>query len=105
MVKPSGLFLQLSLGRAETFFDFRAGDGKNIQPGAALCFVGFFDGGENPGGHGRAQVRGNQTGFQLLKRVRRQFGRRGDDAFDLMSQFGMSFVQALPEFLKQAHAL
>ena len=54
-------FFNWRLGRAEAFFHFGAGDGKNIQPGAALRFVGLFDGGENLGGHGRAQVGGDQS--------------------------------------------
>jgi hypothetical protein len=62
-----------------------------------------FDGGDDLGGHGRAQVGGDQGGFQFLQAAGGQFGRGGEDAFDFVGQLVVRFEQALFELLKQTH--
>ncbi len=52
-VKPAGWRRKSARGRGQALLDFGAGDGENIQAGAALGFVGMFDGGDDLGGRGR----------------------------------------------------
>ena len=96
--QPAGRFAQLGLVRGQAFFHLAPRDGEHIQARAALRFVGLLDRADDLAGHGHAEVGGDQRGFQFLERRGVQFGRAGDDAFDLVRQLAVRLLQAGLEF-------
>ena len=100
-----GFFAQRGWVRRKTLLDFATRDGEDIDTTAALCFVSRFHRGDDPVRCGDAEVRAEQRSFEFFECRAGQFGRAGDDAFDLVSQLRVSFLQASFEFLKQIHSL
>ena len=89
----------------KTFFNFAARNRQKIQTRAALRFVIFFDGGNDLLRHRHAQIGGDERGFKFFNRVRRQFRRARDDAFDFVRELGVRFREAGFEFVKKSHEI
>ena len=92
--QPLGRFAQFGLVRCQALFHLAPRDGEHIQPRAALGFVGLLDRADDLAGHRHAQVGGDQRSLQLLQPRGVQFGRPGDDAFDLVRQLAVRLLQA-----------
>jgi hypothetical protein len=91
------------LGIRQAIFHFLSRDGKHIQSGATLRFIGLFHGDRNLQRYGHAKIGADQGCLQFLQRRAGQLGRTGKDAFKFMRQFGMGFLETFFEFLKQTH--
>src|SRR5262249_37732920 len=98
-----GLLAKFRAGVRETFLHGLSGDFDDVHAGAALCFVSLPGLVENLPGHGGAEVRGEQCGFDFIEGRARELGREGDDTLDLMYEPGVGFLQAGLEFLKKTH--
>ena len=102
--EAADLLIQCRVRRREASLDFLCGDGEDIQPAAALRFVGQLHGGENLLGHRHAEVGGEQRVLKLFEGLTGQLGGAGDDAFEFVAEFGSGLVQTCFDFREQSHA-
>jgi hypothetical protein len=89
--------------RGQAVLDFAPRDREHISARAALRLVSLLDRADNLSSHLRSQIGSDQRRFQFLEARGVQFGRAGDDAFDLVRQLVVCLLQASLEFREESH--